>query len=144
VGTSYEATTVIGYKISIANTMIERTEPNCSHDIPDGAKHCPECGKKVGTRKVRHRKDQWDEFTDGFVNHLPDGFVCQHLYDYDGDEIWFGYGNTVYEEDPQCLEPKPYAEIKSEIKELLKPYTDTGLLEIDETEFGIWTIFTGS
>lgn len=143
-GTSYDAATVIGYRISMANTYTKTIEPTCPHNPPSDVKFCPTCGVKVGQRKSRKTKDEWWDFTDEFVNDLPDGYVFAHEYDYQGDVFWFGYGSTAVEEDPQRVDPKPYDEIMREVQEILQPYTDAGLFELKTSEFGIWTLLTGS
>lgn len=137
-----QATTVIGYEISTANFFEKKIKPNCSHNPPAG-KHCPECGKSIGTQTVTVTKDEWWDWRDEFLNHLPDGYVSDSLYDDAGDKIWIGYGSTVSDEETVMLSTKSYDQIKFELARLLESYTRNGLIELDPTKFGIWTIFTG-
>src|SRR5258708_36544321 len=93
-GVYHQATTVIGYEISTAKFFEEHDEPNCSHN-PSSGKHCPECGRPVGTRKVSSAIDEWWEFSDAFLNNLPADYTADSIYDDRGNKIWFSYGSTV-------------------------------------------------
>ena len=143
-GIYYRATTVIGYRVSTDNCYETIEKPNCTHNPPTDVNFCPKCGKKVGTHPLNFMKSQFiDDFREEFINHLPKGYVFEQLYDGDGEQFWFGYGSNT-DDDPVCLDPKPYEGIKAEIITLLEPFTSTGLFVLDDAEFGIWTIYAGS
>lgn len=142
-GIYYHAVTAIGYEFSTAKFSVEGVEPNCPHNPPASAKHCPECGRPVGTRKTHHMIDEWWDFSDEFLNNLPKGYVSDSLYDSRGDRMWIGYGATVSDEETCMMPPRSYEQIKAEIAALMEPYTSKGLIELDDNKFGIWTLYTG-
>lgn len=47
-GTYYTSYALIGVKIPIDHLYERVQEPQCKHEIPEGANNCPTCGKKVG------------------------------------------------------------------------------------------------
>ena len=138
-----QATTAIGYEFSISNFFEETTEPNCPHNPPAGAKHCPECGRPVGTRKTTRASDEWWNFNDEFRNNLPNGYVIDSLYDDAGNKMWIGYGSTVSDEEVVMVPAKSYEQIKLDIAEIMEYFVNLGLVELDDKNFGIWTLFTG-
>lgn len=141
-GVYYQATTIVGFEISTANFFFEETTPNCSHN-PSGS-FCEVCGKKAGSKTSRKSKQEYWDFRDEFLNDLPDDIVWTQQYDGDGDLIWIGYGSHADLSEASMLEPRAYDTIKAEITALLEPYTSAGLLVLDESKFGIWTLNTGS
>jgi hypothetical protein len=144
-GTYYTATTVIGFKVSTKKCYVRRSEPNCSHSPPNNVKFCPQCGVRVGTRDTSYMKPEYsDDFRDEFVNHLRAPFVYQEHYDGEGDCFWIGYGSHADLSETERREPKPYEEIKAEIVAMMEPFTSTGLFELKDEDFAIWTLNAGA
>jgi hypothetical protein len=141
-GIYYNATTIIGYRISTKNCYdTETIEPSCEHTPPPNVQFCPTCGRKVQSFTRRHAKELYrDNFIDEFANNLVGDYVYEEMYDGYGDQFWFGYGSQAYDDDVARREPKPYDEIKTDIAALLKPFIDAGLFVLDERDFGVWTI----
>jgi hypothetical protein len=144
-GIYYVASTIIGFRVSTKDCYTTKSEPNCSHNPPPSVTYCPSCGRKVETRNTRsYRKEYTDDFRDEFVNHLPKGYVCTEHYDGQDDLFWIGYGKHADRSETSRSELKPYEEIKAEIIEMMKPFTDVGLFVLNDDDFAIWTLNTGS
>lgn len=141
-GVYYQATTIIGFEISTANFFYKETKPNCSHN-PSGT-FCEECGKKAGFKTNIKSKQEYWLFRDHFLPTLRKDFVWAQQYDRQGDLIWIGYGNHADQSEALMAEPRAYDTIKAELTALLEPYTSAGLVVLDESKFGIWTLNMGS
>lgn len=137
-----QATTVIGYEISTEKFFVEITTANCDHN-PSGGKHCPECGRPVKLIKRSHCIDEWDDFCENFIYNAKRPFVSEFLYDNSHEKFYFGYGATADDDESVLIQPVDYDEVKEAISVALKQYIDSGLIELDDDKFGIWTIFTG-
>lgn len=143
-GKSYNSYALIGYQIQSPKFEYEtKIIKGCIHENPENSIFCSICGVKTKTSersilKTEKYKQWYDDFVNDFANKNHNDYIVAWDSDF---YLWAGYGVRIYDYCYYASIPiKDYEEIKKDIKELLKPFTDTGLLNIDEKTFRLYSI----
>lgn len=87
-GIYYTARAIVGFRFSTKRFYSEEDRPACDH-ATNGAKFCPTCGTRVGTRRQRLWLDEYDELRE-LLEELPAGYVWEE--DDHAEAIWVGAG----------------------------------------------------
>ena len=146
-GTYYTASSIIGYKFERPKAG-QRKVPNCPHNPSTSAAFCPDCGKPVGFHTQLISNSEWEKFRYEFIEErqgggLPKGYKFEQSFD--GETCWIGYGAQIgqHSDEFRMTPLKPYTEIQEEITNMLHPFTDVGLFQLETRNFALWTVYTG-
>ncbi len=124
---TYTAHALVGVEIDPKSLWRTVTTRSCAHDLPDGARYCPTCGKPALTERV--------DMVEGYDGDDKLG-VVQLVWSTDKEQCFAVYQQAVTRRDCAAVVSLPDPEVaRTWLRQQLLPL---GLWNVDK--FGLWSV----